>query len=305
MKLTIATCQFPTSSDIEQNLHYILRQMRRAKQRGAAVAHFPEACLSGYAGHDFKSLKGLDWESLKSSMNSILELARHLKLWVIVGSTHKLSGRNKPHNSLYIIDSAGCIVDRYDKRFCAGDRSGKTGDLRHYSSGDHPSVFTIAGVKCGTLICHEYRYPELFRDYKRRKVQLIFHSYHAANIKPMQFKLMQKQVGADFHSINKGSTLPEITMPASMQAASASSHFWISCSNSSARESCWPSFFVRADGVITGRLRRNISGVLLSQVDTKAKLYDSTLAWRDRAMRGIFYSGKKVSDKRSRERKRF
>ena len=35
---------------------------------------------------------------------------------------------------------------------------------------------------------------------------------------------MKKQVGAGFHHLNRGSTLPEITMPASMQAAAASSH---------------------------------------------------------------------------------
>ena len=60
-----------------------------------------------------------------------------------------------------------------------------------------------------------------------------------------------------------------------MHAAAASSHVWISCANTSARESLWPAFFVRADGVVTGRLRRNVAGVLITEVDTKAPLYDS------------------------------
>lgn len=303
MKLTVATCQFPTSADIRQNLRFILTQMHNAKARGAQVAHFPEACLSGYAGHDIESYKGFDWELLETSTHEIIDQARKVKLWVILGSIHRLTGRHKPHNSLYIINDRGELVDRYDKMFCAGDRSGRSGELLHFSPGNHFSVFDIRGVRCGAIICHEYRYPELYREYKRKGVDLIFHSYHAANFRKEHYQAMQKQVGAEFHKMNRGSTLPEITMPASMQAASASNHVWISCSNSSAKESCWPSFFVRPDGVIIGRLRRNTPGLLISTVDTKQKLYDATFAWRNRAMRGIYHSGKLVKDKRSDEHK--
>jgi hypothetical protein len=40
----------------------------------------------------------------------------------------------------------------------------------------------------------------------------------------------------------------------------------VSAPNSSARQSLWPALFVRADGITTGRLRRNIPGVLISTV---------------------------------------
>jgi deaminated glutathione amidase len=299
-----ATCQFPTSADVRKNLQYVLRQMRDAKDRGADVAHFPEACLSGYAGHDLTSYRGFNWQKLSEATVQVLERAKELEIWIILGSAHRLTGQNKPHNSLYIINDRGKLIDRYDKMFCAGDRLGTTGELAHYSSGNHFSVFNINGIRCGALVCHEYRYPELYREYKRKGVQLMFHSYHAANIKPERLRAMQKQVGAQFHSLNRGATLPEITMPATMQAAAASNYVWISCSNSSARESCWASFFVRPDGVITGRLRRNMAGILISEVNDQATFYDSTIVWRDRAMRGIYHSGTLVRDRRSMERNR-
>jgi predicted amidohydrolase len=132
----------------------------------------------------------------------------------------------------------------------------------------------------------------------------VFHSYHAANIKRKRFLAMQGQVGAQFHRFNRGTTLPAITMPASMQAAAASNHVWISCSNSSARESCWGSFFVRPDGVIIGQLRRNVTGILLSEVDDQDKFYDSTIAWRDRAISGVYHSGRLVRDRKSTNRTR-
>jgi hypothetical protein len=99
--------------------------------------------------------------------------------------------------------------------------------------------------------------------------------------------------------INPAATLPGITMPATMHAAAANNYMWISCPNSSARESCFPSFFVRPDAVLTGRSRRHTADILVSEVNTDEQFYDSAVAWRDRAMRGILHSGTLVRDVRS------
>jgi predicted amidohydrolase len=304
MKLTVATCQFPVGPDVRRNLRYVLRQIRIARERGADVAHFPEACLSGYAGADFASHEGFDWGLLRRCAQRVLDVARELRIWVVLGSAHPLTAPHKPHNSLYVIDDRGEIVDRYDKMFCAGSRSEDTGDLAHYSPGRHFSVFTIRGVRCGALICHDYRYPELYREYKRRGVRLMLHSYHAGNIPPGRFRAMREQVGTANRRLNAEETIPGITMPATMIAEAANNHLWISCPNSSARESCWPSLFVRPDGVVTGRLRRHTAGILVSEVDTDEDIYDSTAAWRDRAMNGVLHSGTLVRDRRSDDRTR-
>ena len=303
MALRVATCQFPVAADIRSNERYVTRQLRVARDRGAHVAHFPECALSGYAGTDFASYARFDWRLLREATERVLELSRELKLWVVLGSSHPLSGRHKPHNSLYVIHR-GELVDRYDKRFCSGDRAQKVGDLSHYTPGNHRTVFEVAGVRCATLICYEYRFPELYREYERQGVQLVFHSYHAGHADPRRLAMMRKMAGKDADKLNPGSTLPEITMPAAMHVAAANNYVWISCTNTSARESCWPSFFVRPDGVVTGRLRRNVSGVLLSEVDLRKKFYDSTVDWRQRAMRGVFHSGKLVRDRRSAVRTR-
>jgi predicted amidohydrolase len=300
--ITVATCQFPTSSNIDSNLGYVLDQMRTAKARAADVAHFPEACLSGYAGIDMSSHEGFDWPRLAKAVRDVLALAGKLHLWVVLGSAHRLTKPNKPHNSLYIIDDEGRLIDRYDKRFCSGDASGMTGDLAHYSPGDHFSVFAIRGIRCGALICVDCRYPELYREYKRRGVALVFHSFHSGHIDANDFAAREAMVGSENFGFNPATTLPGITQPAMMHAAAGSNHVWISCPNSSAPRSCWPSFFVRPDGVVTGRLELHEPGVLVSHVDAAARFYDSTGAWRDRVMNGILYSGSLVQDARSGDR---
>jgi len=281
MKLTIATCQFPVDRDIRGNLSFVLRQMKIAKRRGAHVAHFSEACLSGYAGSQFNSFTGFKWNLLVDSTGEVMALAKELKLWVILGSTHRLSGRHKPHNSLYIINDGGRVVDRYDKMFCCGKRSGKTGDLRYYTPGSHFCVFTIRGVRCGTLICHDFRYDQLYRVYRRRGVRVMFHSYHLTSTRSAARKSNYREI-----------------VPATMQTYAANNHIWISANNSSRPVCACGSFFVRPEGVITGRLRANHPGLLISTVDT-ARKFDDACDWRDRAMAGVYHSGKLVRDRRS------
>jgi predicted amidohydrolase len=302
--LSVATCQFAVSADVAANYAQIVRQMRAAKRQGATVAHFPEGALSGYAGVDFPSFAGFDWAALTAAMGRILAEASQLGLWVILGSAHRLGGGHRPHNSLYVIDSGGQVVNRYDKRFCSGDAAGASGDLAHYTPGNHFAVWSIDGVRCGALICYDYRFPELYREYARSGVQLVFHSFHAGHLSPELIAAIGQRIGPELASLNRGAThtYPAITMPATMTATAAANHVWISCPNSSARESCWPAFFVRADGATTGRLRRNVAGVLVSTVDTDQALYDSTTDWRARSLAGTYHSGRLVRDARSTDR---
>ncbi len=300
----VATCQFPVSARIEANLGYVTRQVHAAKRRGADVAHFPEAALPGYAGTDFETFAEFDWDALRQATAEVLRCAREAGIWVVLGSAHRLGDGHLPHNSLYVIDDAGQVVDRYDKRFCSGTPDGRSGDLAHYSPGDHASVWVINGVRCGALICYDYRFPELYREYQRQGVDLVFHSFHAGGIPAARVTEIGAAIGPEFARANQAAThtYPGITMPAAMTAAAASNHVWISCPNSSAPQSLWPSFVVRADGITVGRLRRNVAGVLVTTVDTEQDLYDSTAAWRARAMTGVLHSGTLVSDPRSADR---
>ena len=302
--LTVATCQFPVSADIESNLGYVLKQSRAASRRGADVAHLPEGALSGYAGTDFESFDGYDWSGLNGAMAAALDCARSEGIWLVLGSAHRLTGATKPHNCLYVISSSGQIVDRYDKRFCGGDADGRRGDLAHYSPGDHLSVWSINDVRCGALICYDYRFPELYRQYKQAGVELMFHSFHAARASEDMIAAQAEALGPKFAAVNQGPTFsyPAITMPAAMTTAAACNYIWISCPNSSAQQSFWPAFIVRADGVTVGRLRRNRPGILLTVVDTAAEYYDSTAAWRERAMAGQLNSGTVPVDSRSADR---
>lgn len=277
-KLLLATCQFPVSADVAANAEWIRKQLRQAHALDADVVHFPECALSGYAGVDHKTLDDFDWPKQREQLESILSLADELDLWVVLGCAHRLSDGIKPHNSLYVIDSEGTIVDRYDKRFCTG------GDLKHYSPGDHFVTFDINGVRCGLLICYDIRFPELYRQYHKRGVQLMFHSFYNARQK-------------------EGSIHPKI-MPPTAQARAATNYMFISMNNSCAPRS-WQSVFITPDGLIQRKLILDQAGIMMNQVDTQKKYYDASRPYRLDCINGKWNSGDTVDDSRSNNRQSY
>jgi len=305
MFLRLATSQFPTSADAAANAEFMVQQISAAAHQGADLVHFPEACLSGYADHDLEGYEGYDWGRLRKATRVVVDAGAEAGIWVIFGSVHPLAEGRRPHNSLYVVSDQGKLVDRYDKQFCAGDASEANGELAHYTPGSHFCVFEVKGVRLGTLICHEYRYPELYREYGRRGVRVMLHSFHSGNLSAKRFAEMEEVVGGANHALNPAATIAGITQPAAMHGAASSNNMWISCSNSSAPRSCWPAFVVRPDGVVTGKLEPERPGILVTEIDPDRVFYDSTKAWRDRASSGVFHSGTLVDDPRSDARDEF
>jgi len=275
-KIRIASCQFPVSADIRANCTWMMEQMTEASLKKADVVHFPECALSGYPGTDMTSLDQFDWEELYRNTDSIMGLAKKLKIWVVFGSMHRLSGNHKPHNSLYIINPLGEITDRYDKRFCTG------GDLEYFTPGDHFVTFKVNGVNCGLLICYDVRFPELYREYRKLNCDLIFQSFYNARQQ-------------------KGSIHPVI-MPISSQAHAATNYFYMSLTNSSASES-WPCHFITPDGLIQNKLPVNVPAILISYIDKDVKYYDASKDYRSDAIRGKLNSGETLLDTLSLNRK--
>jgi len=263
--LKIATCQFAVSGSITRNAHQICEYMRKAKRQGAEIVHFPECALSGYIGFDFPNFDEFDWELLKQQTLKIRELASKLKLWVALGSVHPLTGTNKPHNSLYLINPEGRIVDRYDKRFCI------KGELRRFTPGNRFVSFTINGVKCSLLICFDLRFPELYRALYKQGVNCVFQSFYNAR--------------------QKGPSVHTHIMRQTMQCHAATNHFWVSMSNASGYYSPYPSCFIQPDGVIINQLKQNKSGIMVNAVDLNKRFYDPMAGFREIAIEGKFTNG--------------
>ena len=258
--IKVATCQFAVGRSVRRNSREICELMHKAKKANAEIVHFSECALSGYVGTDFPNFEGYDWQLLKEETEKIMSLAAKLRLWVVLGSTHRLTEPNKPYNCLYLIGPDGKIIDRYDKRFCT------PGDLRRLTPGNRFVNFTINGVKCSLLICFDLRFPELYRALYKQGVNCIFQSFYNAR--------------------QKGPSIHTYIMRQTMQCRAATNHFWVSMSNSSGYYSPYPSCFIQPDGKIAGQLRANRPGLMVNTVDLNRKFYDPMAGYREMAIGG-------------------
>ena len=211
---------------------------------------------------------------LREETQKVMALAGELGVWVVLGSTHRLTEPNKPCNSLYLVHPKGKIVDRYDKRFCT------PGDLRRLTPGNRFVNFTINGVKCSLLICFDLRFPELYRQLYKQKVNCIFQSFYNAR--------------------QKGPSVHTHIMRQTMQCRAATNHFWVSMANASGYYAPYPSCIIAPDGMIVGQFRANRPGMMVNTVDLSMKFYDPMKDFRDSAIAGKLNNAPEtVKDRRS------
>jgi predicted amidohydrolase len=220
--------------------------MKAAADAVAHVVHFPETALSGYGRSDFTPSSADNWQFLEERTKEIVKLAGRLGLWVVLGSCRRVVGGGKPANCIHVISNAGRIVGTYDKQ----QLTPKEPDW--YTPGDGLLVVTINGMKCGFLICYEACFPVLFEAYRKRGVQLIFHSCHNVSSQPKP--------------------LLQTLALAQMRTRAADNQMWISDSNSSARYSFSTACMARPDGSVRSA-RRHVAGLLLHDVP------DTELGW--------------------------
>jgi predicted amidohydrolase len=236
-KLRVASCQFPVGADIAANARYIRHYMQKATLTGAHLLHTSESCLSGYAGANFSSFEGFDWDLLRKETTRLRKLAAEMQIWLVLGSAHFLDETVKPTNCLYLINPQGEIVDRYDKRMCT------LGDQKHYSAGQRWVSQTIQGVTIGLAICYDVCYPQIYAAYRDAGVTVMLHSFYN---------------GGD-----QGKNCLDVLNVRQVPTRCADNRMWAVANNSSRRYAHWASFVARPDATIAQQLKLHQAGMLV------------------------------------------
>ena len=269
---TIAIAQVPITGDVRRNSTKIRKLMREAAAGGARLIQFPEGTLTGYAKHPIMDWNDVDWQIVPKELEDIMALAAELNLWVVLGSAHRLTWPQWPHNSLYIISDQGRLVNRYDKRICS-----YTEVTRIYTPGSEAVVFDVDGFRFGCIICVEINFPELFAEYNRLGVDcLLLSAYPEAEI----FYLKARSHAA----IN---------------------NYWIALSTPSNTTHLMMSGLIGPDGEPQKHMRIK-EGLVINTMDKHAPVFDIALTkarpWRASVATDPRYQTRQLNDPRSVDR---
>ena len=195
-KLKIALLQIAPCKTLEENLEKGIVCCRKAKERGADIALFPEMWSNGYNiyGRSFDEWKAEAISADSDFINTFGETAKELNM--AVGITLLEKYENAPRNSLVIFDIYGKKKFVYAKvHTCDFDVE------RNLTPGDDFYVTTlntsIGDVKVGAMICYDREFPESARILMLKGAELIL----VPNACPMEINRLSQLRGRAYENM--------------------------------------------------------------------------------------------------------
>ena len=149
----------------EANVLHGLQLVREAAKEHELVV-LPEVWTTGYSlGH----LEQEAEEAASPVLEELAQIARTEKCAILAGSV-PMRRDGKIYNTSVAIDKTGSFVNYYDKVHLFG----LFNEADFFAPGNNFNVFELDGVCCGSTICYDLRFPELFRHLALQGAKLIF-----------------------------------------------------------------------------------------------------------------------------------
>ncbi len=127
----------------------------------------PEVWTTGYSlGHLEEAAETSDASAVLDALRSI---AKENSCKILAGSV-PMAHDGKIYNTSVAIDSKGEIVNMYDKVHLFG----LFNEERFFAPGNNFRAFELDGLCCGSTICYDLRFPELFRHLALQGAKIIF-----------------------------------------------------------------------------------------------------------------------------------
>lgn len=173
-ELIVAAVQLNSSEDKAANLATIERLVRRAAEAGAQLIVLPEYgnCLGD------RRIMLAEAEPLDGPTAGLLcALAESLQVTLVGGTfCERIAGDDKAHNTCLVIDPTGAVVAVYRKLHLFDvDLPGRLTycESSWLAPGNDVVVCRAAGLNLATAICYDIRFPELFRLFADRAVDVV------------------------------------------------------------------------------------------------------------------------------------
>lgn len=204
--LRVALCQFPVTSNKEENHQTAQDYLARAAEKGAQLAVLPEIWNSPYATAAFpeyaEALPGIGDSEASSSPSAamLMDAAKKLGMWVVGGSIPERiveDGEEKIYNTCLVLNPDGVVVAKHRKvhLFDIDVPGGITFfESETLSPGQTVSHFSSPFGEIGVGICYDIRFPEfaMLMTQKHKCVILIYPGAFNMTTGPAHWELLQR-----------------------------------------------------------------------------------------------------------------
>ena len=131
---------------------------------GAELICFPEQFATGW-----DPLSGKNVQTFNGSIFTRLQASAKTNRIAVIGSFRDAASPY-PKNTAVAIGNNGKILTTYSKMHLFSPAKEDV----HYSPGSDLGIFSLGSLTYGLAICYDLRFPELFRIYAQKGVQVVF-----------------------------------------------------------------------------------------------------------------------------------
>jgi deaminated glutathione amidase len=174
--MKVGIIQLTSDIDYKKNLEKVRMYLSQAKDENVEAVFLPECFYSLSNGIEPSPyiINGKD-----EHFKNIEALAKDFGVYVL-GGTAAAYGAGEVRNRCYNFDPSGKDLGSYDKiHLFSCDITNSKGEKKVideadiYKPGDESKVITAGPLKIGLGICFDLRYPEMYREYGKKGVNVI------------------------------------------------------------------------------------------------------------------------------------
>jgi len=174
--MNAAVIQMGSGRDKEKNLATALGLVEKAIHRGADFVALPE--VFGFRGKPDPQRGFYNYaEKIPGSSTApFMDLAKKYRVTILAGTVCEYGPDSyKVYNTSVMIGNDGRILAKYRKKHLFDAVLGQTKiiESKNFSAGKRGRIAQIGPWRVGMSICYDLRFPEFYRRYARRGVDLI------------------------------------------------------------------------------------------------------------------------------------
>lgn len=171
--MRIALIQLSAGPNKEENLEKAVSFVKSAAQKGAKFILLPEIFI--FRGELSENKKNVVEKIPGPTTKKLAQLAKMYGVYILAGSIFEQATSKKAYNTSVLISPSGKILSQYRKinlfNACIGKNVICEAD--HFMSGQKSASTRVEGFQVGLSICFDLRFPELYRAYFKKGVQII------------------------------------------------------------------------------------------------------------------------------------
>ena len=156
-------------SEVDKNISKVKYLTEKELPGKTDFLVLPEVWTVGWSCEDFTQSAEHICES--KTVKFLSELAKKFNMNILGGSFIEKRDNGKFYNTSPVINRAGELVTTYSKTHLYSYCGCTEGDF--VTVGESPVMVELDGVKIGLTICYDIRFPEIFREYRKKGAELL------------------------------------------------------------------------------------------------------------------------------------